>query len=258
VTTRRLWIALALGVPSAAALLSARPAEPRPGVEPASVTDLVLTKRAEAIGLQRELAIRYTIVAANRGPDAATSVSVVDRLPLRARARRVVGAGGRCKVGRTVTCFIPRLKAGGRVLIVVETVFSVSGRHVNRATVTSTASRDPNPANNTAAIGSVVGFVASGRPVRDLPWFFYIVEPLTATAGDAVLVGYVSTRRANATARVFQAARIIDEVSSTVIEPGRGALRVSDGLPRGSFRVVLNARSGSLTRNASAKLTVRQ
>jgi TolB protein len=99
--------------------------------------------------------LTYTITVANAGPTAAKDVVVTDALPAQTRFTSVGPSQGSCSappVGSvgTVVCSLGMLAKGasGNVTIVVKVVARKT-TVVNTASVTS-ATADPNPANNSA------------------------------------------------------------------------------------------------------------
>lgn len=94
-------------------------------------------------------ALAYTLAVNNAGPDAATSVSVVDTLPAGVAFVSASGTGWTCgEALGVVTCTLPSLAAGPAAAITVNvTAPATAGSMTNNVTVSATEA-DPNGGNN--------------------------------------------------------------------------------------------------------------
>lgn len=189
---------------------------PPPGGGPASPAsaDLALTKRVlgrAVVGAR----LRYELVVANRGPQAASDVVVSDTLPRSVRFVSATTAAGRCAGAPALRCRLGTLPSGARATIALTVVPRTAGALVNVASA-STATADPNAANDDAGARVVV----AAQPTRLVP---------SKTADRR-------TVRAGGLVRFTIAVRVAG--------PGDArALRVCDRLPAGlSYRSAPGAR----------------
>jgi len=133
-----------------------------PPPPPATSADLVISKSADLTTVHSGRNLTYTIAAASYGPDAASSVVMNDPLPtgstfVSASSTKGslvtpgVGAGG------TLTCNAGNLSNGESftVTMVVRVTARGGSTITNNATVSS-ATSDPNSANNSAALSTRV------------------------------------------------------------------------------------------------------
>jgi large repetitive protein len=120
-------------------------------VAPASVpaADLVVSKRALGRALLGRR-LRYEIAVENRGPSAASGVSVTDALPSRLDFVAASASQGSCSGTSTVTCALGDLAAGARTTITLTVVPRRTGNVTNSATAGS-STPDPSAGNNVAA-----------------------------------------------------------------------------------------------------------
>lgn len=121
----------------------------RPRVPPVKPTaDVAVTVQAPStVSLGADLT--YTIVVSNRGPAAATGVSLRDDLP--ASFSFVGATGATCSTAAPLVCALPRLPA--TVTLVVRP--TAAGPVTNSVSVSATTA-DPNPGNNRADATSTV------------------------------------------------------------------------------------------------------
>jgi uncharacterized repeat protein (TIGR01451 family) len=118
--------------------------------------DLALTKQGPSL-IRRGAKITYTMTVVNNGLDAATGVVLTDPLPLRTTFVAFTTSTGSCTappVGSTGTlnCNLGSLSNGGSATVTLTVQPPLKGRVVNTATVSASAPRDPNTANNTATV----------------------------------------------------------------------------------------------------------
>ena len=131
---------------------------------PITHADLSITKTDGLASISAGTNSTYTITVTNAGPDAATSASVIDPLPAGMTFVSLSSPGGwSCTTpamgaNGTVTCSIPSMGVGSAVFTLVANVgaaVAVGTVLSNTATVSS-ATIDPNPANNSATDSDVV------------------------------------------------------------------------------------------------------
>ncbi len=116
----------------------------------AASADLVVTKSDGASTYTPGSNVAYTIGVTNAGPNANTGFTVTDVLP--ANTTFVSATAGCVNVSGTVTCTSAGLALNGSTSWTI-TVLPASGRTgnlVNTASIGTTNTMDPNPANNTA------------------------------------------------------------------------------------------------------------
>jgi uncharacterized repeat protein (TIGR01451 family) len=111
--------------------------------------DLSIVKSDSADPVEAQAALTYTLVVSNAGPSKASSVSVVDTLPVGAGFVGASGDGWSCgESGGVVTCTRASLAVGSAPVITIQvTTPATAGTIENSATVSSDAS-DPNVSNN--------------------------------------------------------------------------------------------------------------
>ena len=146
--------------------------------------------------------IAYLLTAHDAGPSDATTVSVSDTLPAGIVFVSATGTGWTCtNVGNvSVTCTRPTIGAGttAPVITVVVTAPAHAATLTNTATVTN-AVLDPDPSNNTASAGTVVGAAADLSLVK--------TGPATVVAGGALAYHLVVT---NAGPDAATTVRVVD------------------------------------------------
>jgi uncharacterized repeat protein (TIGR01451 family) len=123
-----------------------------------AVSDLSISKTAGAGPFGTGNPVAYTIAVANAGPDAATGIVVTDVLPAGTTFSSATPSQGSCIGTTTVTCTLGTLASGASATIALTVTLPPNAGPVsNTATVTS-ATADPNPANNssTATINVIV------------------------------------------------------------------------------------------------------
>lgn len=132
----------------------------------AARADLAVAKRLDAAPVAGGQA-SWTIDMVNRGPNAATGVTLSDQLPAGVRASRVVASRGSCEAaGPAPRCTLGTLAPGAGATV---TVLGEVPASLARATITNTASVasdqvDSATADNVArATGTVVAPVGPGR-----------------------------------------------------------------------------------------------
>lgn len=106
--------------------------------------------------------ITYVIEVTNNGPDAASSVDIVDAIPAGATFNSVSVSAGSCTApaaggAGTVTCSVPTLASGAVITetLTVNVTAAAGSAIMDTATVSSTTF-DPSPGNNSATITTTV------------------------------------------------------------------------------------------------------
>ncbi|MGH2595871.1 MAG: DUF7507 domain-containing protein [Actinomycetota bacterium] len=156
------------GVYTDTATVSAATADPVPGNDSGSQSttiipsaDLSIVKTDSVDPIDPGLPLDYTIVVTNNGPSTATGLTVTDNVPAPAfiSVTSVTSASGSCgNVGNAVTCTLASLASGATWTITVSVFLDPStpgGLYTDTANVTS-ATNDPNPANNAGSQGTIV------------------------------------------------------------------------------------------------------
>ncbi len=108
-------------------------------------------------------AVTWTIQIFNDGPQAASAVQVTDAVPAGAPISSVTSSAGTCtRTGQSVTCALGTIPSGGSATVTIEaTVASGAGGAVlDNAASASSATRDPDVANNTATARATAGAAA--------------------------------------------------------------------------------------------------
>src|SRR5262249_26365415 len=106
--------------------------------------------------------IIYAVTVSNLGPTDAHSVSFTDTFPTHTTANSFCQAGNGAKCfasGNTARVYFPTLAAGTSVTIATAaTVLDTAsnGEILTNAVTVSSPSADPNPANNSASVGTPV------------------------------------------------------------------------------------------------------
>jgi uncharacterized repeat protein (TIGR01451 family) len=149
-----------------------------------SLADLSIVKSAGVGPFGTGNPLTYAITVANAGPSPATNVVVTDVLPAGTTFTSATPSQGSCSGTTTVTCTLGTLASGGSATIALNvTLPAAVGPVSNTATVTS-ASVDPNPANNTStAVINVI--VAASIPALS-PIALLLLALALTTAGVIV------------------------------------------------------------------------
>lgn len=153
-------------VTDTASVASSTTSDPNSANNTASVTtyvgdsaDVSVTNSASPVPVQASNNITYTQVVANAGPSAASSVTLTEATPANTIAQSLTGpAGWTCNLG-TLTCTIPSLAAstnGTITFVVTVNAGTTHGTAINDTATVSSATTDPNSANNSATAADVV------------------------------------------------------------------------------------------------------
>jgi uncharacterized repeat protein (TIGR01451 family) len=119
-------------------------------------TDLSVTMTDSPDPVRVKGTLTYSIVVRNGGPLAAAAVTLADTLPKQAGSATVSTSQGTCTTAKSsVSCSLGTIPVGGAVTVVIRIKPTGPGPIVNTATVQS-ATRDGNPANNTATVSATV------------------------------------------------------------------------------------------------------
>jgi len=173
--SRRLPIAAAVGlIAIGLGMFAASPAVPAPG----DTANLRITKSDSPDPVTVGQTLTYTINVSNLGPQTATQVEVVDRLPAQVDfVSATVGNQNCARNGRRVTCQVGTLGgSGSEAEITIRVKPTRAGSITNTAEVDS-VENDPNPANNTATATTTV------KPAGQQP------QPVTCRGVAATKVG---------------------------------------------------------------------
>lgn len=194
-----------------------------PAAQAAESADLMVTKSDSPDPVTVRTPLTYTITVLNFGPDPATDVQLVDRLPNSIISPIVSTTAGSCRVrGRTVTCDLGTIGIGTAATTPTVTITATPtrpGRFTNSVSVRS-AVPDPRAANDIAT-----------EPTRVLPLRIATCagQPATivGTAGADRLVG----TRGNDVVLARGGADVIRTFAGhDIICAGRGADVVRSGI----------------------------
>ncbi len=118
--------------------------------------DLVIQKNATS-PTPLHGTVTYTMTVENRGPDTATNVQLADPAPAGVTYLSANPSQGTCAVTPAlVTCSLGTIAPGHKVTIIVTGRATLTGRHVNTATVTGEGGRETNPADNVDSAETIV------------------------------------------------------------------------------------------------------
>jgi len=159
---------------------------PGAGVAAPGSADLRIAKADSPDPVVAGSTLTYSVEVDNRGPNAATGVTVVDRIPQGVDLVSATVPGGQCSAqGRKVTCVLGEVPVATGTYATARTVtIAVVPRRVGTITNTATVrggEKDPVDANNKATATTRV--VGPGATCRGVP------ATLVGTRGDDVLVG---------------------------------------------------------------------
>ncbi|ADB52439.1 DUF11 domain-containing protein [Conexibacter woesei] len=131
-------------------------------------TDLSIVKTPSTTTPGPSGQVIYTLVVRNAGPSAATGVKVSDPMPAGLTVQSATPSQGSCSIaGRTVSCDLGGIAAGGgvQVLVAANVAAGASGAIVNTATVTGDQD-DPRPGDNRSSTTVTPG--QTPAPAADL------------------------------------------------------------------------------------------
>ena len=105
--------------------------------------------------------LTYTLTVHDSGPADAPSVRVTDTLPGGVVYQSATPSQGSCaQASGTVTCDIGAIASGGGATVTIKVTPQTAGSITNSASVTSTGTVDPSPANDSASASTTVKTVA--------------------------------------------------------------------------------------------------
>jgi uncharacterized repeat protein (TIGR01451 family) len=125
---------------------------------PVAEADLSVVKTGPATGHVGQQ-MTYIIAAANNGPATATGVTVTDTLPKNTGFGSATSTQGTCAPrphSQIVDCNIGTMASGATVTVTLVVKPTQKGSYINTATVKATSPSDPNSANNTSSVTTVV------------------------------------------------------------------------------------------------------
>jgi uncharacterized repeat protein (TIGR01451 family) len=148
--------------------------------------DLSIVKTALAPNPFGGFPINYTLAVSNAGPSPASSLSVTDVLPAGTTFVSASGPGWTCNnVAGTVTCTLPTLNSGANSSIALTVTAPAAGGMISNTATVSSATTDPNPANNTS---TVVVNIAPASAIPTLSgWMLIMMAAALATVGFLLL-----------------------------------------------------------------------
>ncbi len=120
--------------------------------------DLTISQQASAIEVSPGVVLTYTLSVVNNGPDAATAVTVTDKIPANVTFLSLSGGDWQCTHPGDVICTRSTLAAGAAPDIIITVQAPNSAGLVTNTAVVSTATLDPITGNNTAAAETAVRF----------------------------------------------------------------------------------------------------
>lgn len=204
------------------------------GTEIAPAANLVLTKTHDNPPAYAGEPVNFTLVVENRGPEPATTVTLIDNVPDGANLNGLAATQGNWAiVGRTLILGAGTLEPDQSVTATVSLVFPTTGTYANAA-FASAAEFDPDMADNASSVTVTV----TDRPLADLrvsqsatPATARLTEPVTFTVtvtndgpNDATSVTLTNTLPTNA---ALDPGSVI--LSQGTWEVGSGVLKVSFG-----------------------------
>src|SRR5262249_15973038 len=99
-------------------------------------------------------ALSYALVVTNKGPAAATNVTVTDPLPGAVKAETAMASQGTCTIAtQVVTCTLGDLASNGAASVTITATRTGENAFSNTATVTASET-DPNPGDNSATVAT--------------------------------------------------------------------------------------------------------
>jgi uncharacterized repeat protein (TIGR01451 family) len=130
------------------------------GGGPGQGADLLLGASVDQASVQVGHNVTFVFTVTNLGPNGATSVILTDAAPQRAVIVSLSPSQGSCTVGAQVVCNLGSLASGGVAKVVLVLKPSAASTLFCTGSVTSSVA-DPNVANNTASVSTLVAQTAS-------------------------------------------------------------------------------------------------
>jgi uncharacterized repeat protein (TIGR01451 family) len=162
--------------------------------------DLSLVKTASAGEVKPGGALTYTLTVSDLGPSNATGVTIADTLPAGFQYASASGDTSASLTGDTLTLDVGNLAAGATTIVTVSgTVASTAtGTITNTATV-SGAQPDPNLANNTSSVSTLIAAQVVQQSTTDLK-IVKTAEPSPVTTGGLLVYTLTVTNNSLVTA----------------------------------------------------------
>lgn len=188
-------------------------------------------------------ALTYTLAVTNNGPSTAASVSVSDTLPSGVSNVSAAGTGWACTVtGLSVSCTQTSLAVGAaQAITITGTAPAASGQINNTATISSSATHDPNGGNNTSTALTTVIASADVSITKS-------ASPNPVSAGGTLTYSITVTNNGPSTANnVTVADTLPASVTLGIVTPSQGTC---------TGTTTINCNLGTLTNSASATITI--
>jgi uncharacterized repeat protein (TIGR01451 family) len=184
-----LALAAAMAILAATLLFFAAPADTAPG----DIADLGVSKSDSPDPVAVDATLTYTIQVSNAGPQNATGVTVVDRLPSSVDFISATASVGNCaEQGNRVTCSLGELAAKAAAATVTIHVRPTKARTIANTVSVDSIENDPVAANDTADATTTVKAPAQTSVCRGVPSTVTgtpRAERLVGTAGPDVIAG---------------------------------------------------------------------
>ena len=179
----------AMAILTATLLLFAPSADTAPG----DVADLGVSKTDSPDPVALGSTLTYTIQVTNAGPQNATGVTVVDRLPSTVDFISATATAGNCvEQGNRVTCALGELAAKAAAVTVTIHVQPTKARAISNTVSVDSVENDPVAVNDTANATTTVKEAAQASVCRGVPSTVTgtpKAERLVGTAGPDVIAG---------------------------------------------------------------------
>ncbi|WP_449408978.1 DUF7507 domain-containing protein [Microbacterium maritypicum] len=212
-------------------------------VEVVQSADLSIVKSAPATGVPGG-AFTYTLVVTNGGPSVARGATLSDTLPADLTGASVSTAGCAIVAG-TVSCALGDLAPGASATVTVDGTWSATAVGTVRNTATTTsATPDPNPANNTSSVDVAL------TPSADVSVVKTTSTPSVPLGGAAAFVITVRNDGPSAAAGVVVSELAPVGLEVTAATPSAGTWAPADH--RWTVGTLLPGQSATLTVTARA------
>ncbi|TAJ98397.1 MAG: DUF11 domain-containing protein, partial [Candidatus Manganitrophaceae bacterium] len=126
-----------------------------------AISDLALTQTATPNPVSTGENLTDQLTVTNQGPDAATSVVITTTLPAGVNFVSATATQGACQGTGTLTCNLGTIDNGANAGVTIVVTPTVAG-NLNQDAAVSTASTDPNSANNSVSMTATVNGTPSG------------------------------------------------------------------------------------------------
>ncbi len=210
--------------------------------------DMSITKSATPAsppGVTAGNILTYKITATNNGPSPATSIKVVDALPVDVSFVNATPSKGNCsRSDPTITCSVGNLAVGSSVDITIKVIPEQEGVIVNSASVTSNQF-DPDPINNTARDRTTVNPAINA---------FITLEPVCGDPGDEIVVnGFNWPSNGNKDVSIYWNSESASNLLGTVAKNGTVwslKVNVPGSAPDGTHKII------AIRQNVTAEATL--